>query len=194
MNFEKVTFIKSVYDLAECPKGEIPEIAFVGRSNVGKSSLLNCILNRKGLAKTSSRPGKTQALNFFMLDKACHFVDLPGYGFAKVPIAMKKEWNRVMFSYLQGREQLALVVQLVDSRHKPTDKDLDMLSILDEAEVPTLIVATKIDKLKRGERKKNLKRIQETFELGDDAVILPFSSKTGEGRKELWEYIGDFCS
>lgn len=194
MNAQDVTFVKSVYTLSECPKGDIPEIAFVGRSNVGKSSLLNCIISRKGLAKTSSRPGKTQALNFFLLDTRCHFVDLPGYGYAKVPVKMKEEWNRVMFGYLRKREQLALVIQLVDARHKPTDKDLEMLSILDEAEVPTLIVATKIDKLKRGERKKNLKRIQDTLELDDEAVIIPFSSETGEGRKELWTYIGDFCS
>ncbi|HIA47862.1 MAG TPA: YihA family ribosome biogenesis GTP-binding protein [Candidatus Hydrogenedentes bacterium] len=193
MNAQQVTFVKSVYALSECPKGDIPEIAFVGRSNVGKSSLLNCIINRKGLAKTSSRPGKTQALNFFLMDSQCHFVDLPGYGYAKVPLKMKEDWNRVMFSYLQEREQLGLVIHLVDARHKPTEKDLDMLSILDGAEVPTLIVATKIDKLKRGERKKNLKRIQETLELDDEAVIIPFSSETGEGRNELWTYIGDFC-
>ena len=193
MNAQQVTFVKSVYALSECPKGDIPEIAFVGRSNVGKSSLLNCIINRKGLAKTSSRPGKTQALNFFLMDTQCHFVDLPGYGYAKVPLKMKENWNRVMFSYLQEREQLGLVIHLVDARHKPTEKDLDMLSILDGAEVPTLIVATKIDKLKRGERKKNLKRIQETLELDDEAVIIPFSSETGEGRNELWTYIGDFC-
>jgi GTP-binding protein len=194
MNFETVTFIKSVYALSECPTGDLPEIAFVGRSNVGKSSLLNCLLKKKGLAKTSSRPGKTQALNFFRLDESCHFVDLPGYGFAKVPLEMKKAWNKVMFGYLQDRAQLGMVVQLLDARHKPSEKDLDMLEILDDAEVPTLIVATKIDKLKRGERKKNLKRIQDTLELHDDAVIVPFSSETGEGRKELWEYIGDFCS
>jgi GTP-binding protein len=193
MNAQTIKFIKSVYNLTECPKGDIPEIAFVGRSNVGKSSLLNCLINRKGLAKTSSRPGKTQALNFFKLDERCHFVDLPGYGFAKVPLAMKKEWNRVMFTYLQEREQLAMVVQLVDARHKPSEKDLDMLSILDGAGVPTLVVATKVDKLKRGDRKKNLKQIQNTLELEDDAVIIPFSSETGEGRKELWEYIGDFA-
>ncbi|MFP6597522.1 MAG: ribosome biogenesis GTP-binding protein YihA/YsxC [Candidatus Hydrogenedentota bacterium] len=193
MNAQQVTFVKSVYALSECPKGDIPEIAFVGRSNVGKSSLLNCIINRKGLAKTSSRPGKTQALNFFLMESQCHFVDLPGYGYAKVPLKMKEDWNRVMFSYLQEREQLGLVIHLVDARHKPTEKDLDMLSILDGAEVPTLIVATKIDKLKRGERKKNLKRIQETLELDDEAVIIPFSSETGEGRNELWTYIGDFC-
>ena len=193
MKPREVRFIKSVYALSECPNGDIPEIAFVGRSNVGKSSLLNCLINRKGLAKTSARPGKTQALNFFSLDDKCHFVDLPGYGYAKVPLQMKEEWNRVMFTYLQEREQLSLVVQLLDARHKPTEKDLDMLAILDEAEVPTMIVATKIDKLKRGERKKNLDKIRGTLELDEEAVILPFSSETGEGRKELWDYLGEFC-
>ena len=192
MNAQQIEFIKSVYQLEHCPKGDLPEIAFVGRSNVGKSSLLNCLWNKKGLAKTSSRPGKTQSLNYFLHNKSCYFVDLPGYGFAKVPLEMKKEWNRVMYTYLAEHENLSMVVQLVDSRHKPSEKDLDMLSILDEAKVPTLIVATKIDKLKRGERNKNLKQIQSTFGLDDTAVIIPFSSETGEGRKELWEYINDF--
>lgn len=191
MNSSRIEFIRSVYHLDQCPKDGLPEIAFVGRSNVGKSSLLNCLLSRKGLAKTSSRPGKTQALNFFQFEKKSYFVDLPGYGFAKVPLQMKKDWNKVMYTYLQERPALAMVIQLIDSRHKPTEKDLDMLSILDEAQVPTLLVATKIDKLKRGERHKNLNIIQKTFGLDDDAVIIPFSSETGEGRKELWEYIND---
>ena len=115
MSEQRIVFVKSVYDLKECPKGELPEIAFVGRSNVGKSSLLNCLLSKKSLAKTSSRPGKTQALNFFLFEKKSYFVDLPGYGFAKVPLQMKKDWNRVMFGYLQERENLAMVVQLIDS-------------------------------------------------------------------------------
>lgn len=193
MSGQQVEFVKSVYQLEHCPKGELPEIAFVGRSNVGKSSLLNCLWSKKGLAKTSSRPGKTQSLNYFLYNKSCYFVDLPGYGFAKVPLQMKKDWNRVMYTYLAEHPNLSMVVQLVDSRHKPTDKDLDMLSILDEAQVPTLIVATKIDKLKRSERKKNLKRIQTEMGLDDDAVIIPFSSENGEGRKELWAYINDFA-
>lgn len=192
MSQREIQFIKSVYQLSECPKGIRPEIAFVGRSNVGKSSLLNSLLAKKGLAKTSSRPGKTQALNFFLVDEKNFFVDLPGYGFAKVPLHLKEEWGRVMYGYLQEREPLAMVVHLVDARHKPTDQDIDMLSILDEAEVPTLIVATKIDKLKRGERKKNLDRIRTTLELDEEAVIIPFSSETGEGRKELWGYVEDF--
>lgn len=192
MNQRDIQFVKSVYALTECPKGDRPEIAFVGRSNVGKSSLLNCLLGRKGLAKISSRPGKTQALNFFLVDNKNYFVDLPGYGFAKVPLKMKEEWGRVMYGYLESRKPLAMVVHLVDARHKPTEQDIDMLSILDEAEVPTLVVATKIDKIKRGERKKNLERIRKTLELDDEAVIIPFSSESGEGRKELLGYVGDF--
>lgn len=192
MSQRPIKFIKSVYQLTECPKGNRPEIAFVGRSNVGKSSLLNCLIGKKGLAKTSARPGKTQALNFFLLDEKNYLVDLPGYGFAKVPLKLKEEWGRVMLTYLRQREQLSMVMQLVDARHTPTDQDIDMLSILDGAQVPTLVVATKIDKLKRGERKKNLNRIRETLELDEEAVILPFSAETGEGRKELWGYISDF--
>ena len=173
------------------PKDGRPEFAFVGRSNVGKSSLLNTLLSRKNLAKTSSRPGKTQTLNFFDVNDELYVVDLPGYGFAKVPLQIKHEWGRVMMAYLRDREPLRMAVLLVDARHKPTQNDLDMLALLDEAEVPTLIVATKIDKLKRNERKRNLTRIRETFELDDEAVILPFSKENGEGRKELWEYIED---
>ena len=174
------------------PRDGKPEIAFVGRSNVGKSSLLNNLLGRKGLAKTSSTPGKTQTVNFFDINGQFYFVDLPGYGFAKVPIAVKEEWGRVMAAYLSDRKSLKLVCQLVDARHKPTEKDLDMLSLLDEAKVPTLIVATKYDKLKAMERKKNIELIHTTLELPEEALVSPYSAVTGEGRSELWDVIEGF--
>ncbi len=184
-------FLKSAVRPDQYPRDKRPEIAFVGRSNVGKSSLLNSLLGKKGLAKISSRPGKTQTLNFFDLNNNCYFVDLPGYGFARVPLKVKQEWGRVMSAYLSNREPLRMVAVLLDARHKPSDLDQEMLALLEEAEVPTLLVATKVDKLKRGERKKNLEQIRTTLELDEDAEIIPFSAKTGEGSRELWEVIGE---
>jgi GTP-binding protein len=181
-------FLLSALDPVHYPKDRRPEFAFVGRSNVGKSSLMNTLLGRKGLAKTSGTPGKTQTVNFFDINEQFYFVDLPGYGFAKVPKAMKDTWNRVMVEYLSEREPLRMVAVLVDARHKPSSLDLDMLHILEEAEVPTLVVATKIDKLKRSQRQRALNLIGETLEL-DRASIVPFSSVTREGLKDLWQVI-----
>jgi len=192
MNIDSAKYIISAMKPEQYPRGGHSEIAFVGRSNVGKSSLMNSILNRKNLAKTSSRPGKTQTINFFEINGAFYVVDLPGYGFAKVPLAVKENWGRVMTSYLANREPLKMAAVLVDARHDPSDQDMDMLALLDEAEVPTLVVATKVDKLKRSERVRSVKRIRETLELDDDAEILLFSSETGEGKKDLWEIIGEF--
>jgi len=192
MIIQSAKYIISAMRPDQYPKMGLPEIAFVGRSNVGKSSLMNCILNRKNLAKTSSRPGKTQTINFFDINQKFYVVDLPGYGFAKVPVAVKENWGRVMTSYLSNREPLRMAAVLVDARHKPTALDMDMLALLDDAEVPTLVVATKGDKLKRTERKRNMDRIRLALELDEDVEILSFSSETGEGKKELWEIVSDF--
>lgn len=189
MNITSATFLKSVIRIEECPRDGRPEIAFVGRSNVGKSSLLNALLNRKGLAKTSTTPGKTQMINFFDVNRRFYFVDLPGYGYAKVPKGVKSEWSRVMTAYLRHREPLKLVVQLLDARHTPSDKDHEMLELLRRARVPVLLAATKIDKLSRNERTRNLKAIRADLDLDDDAVIIPFSAVTAEGVKPLWEII-----
>jgi GTP-binding protein len=191
MKILSAQYIKSAMRAADYPKDRRPEFAFVGRSNVGKSSLLNALLNRKGLAKTSSTPGKTQTVNFFEINGKFYFVDLPGYGYAKVPIGMKNTWNEVMAAYLREREPLRLVAALVDARHKPSEKDQEMFNLLDEAEVLTVVVATKIDKLKNSERRGNLARIRETLELDDDALVVPFSSQTGEGVRELWRILED---
>ena len=189
MRVTTARFLKSTVRPDQYPRDGRPEFAFAGRSNVGKSTLLNRLLNKKGLAKTSATPGKTQTINFFDVNGSIYFVDLPGYGYAKVPKSLKAQWGRVMSAYLSHREPLRLVVQLVDARHDPTDKDLDMLALLDEAKVPTLIAATKIDKVKRGLRRRNLDRIRHTLELDDDALVLPVSGVTGEGIRELWAVI-----
>lgn len=178
-------------DPEQYPNDRRPEFAFVGRSNVGKSSLMNALLGRNGLAKTSGTPGKTQTINFFDVNGRFYFVDLPGYGFAKVPLHVKNHWGRVMIAYLRDRPPLRLVAQLVDGRRKPTENDLEMLELLDEAEVATLIVATKMDKLKRSQRRRNLDTIRHTLELDDDVLIIPFSIVSGEGRRDLWKVIED---
>lgn len=191
MKVTSATYLRSALRPGQYPKDGRPEIAFVGRSNVGKSSLMNTLLGKKGLAKTSGTPGKTQTLNFFDVNNRFYFVDLPGYGYAKVPRSVKENWGRVMTGYLRDRPSLRLVIQLLDARHQPTAKDLEMLEILDAARVPTLVAATKIDKLKRAERARNLKAIPQALDLDPDALILPFSSVTGEGRRELWAVIED---
>lgn len=191
MKVISAAFVKSIMRVEQSPRDGRPEIAFVGRSNVGKSSLLNSLLRRKGLAKTSSTPGKTQTINFFDVNGTLYFVDLPGYGYAKVPGAVKQEWSRVMTSYLRDRKPLKLVVQLLDARHAPSERDEEMMDLLETAGVPTLVVATKVDKLNRGERARNLKAIRANLELDDEAVVLPVSAVTGEGVKPLWGIIAD---
>ncbi len=193
MKVNTVEFLKRAMLPEQCPKGNRPEFAFSGRSNVGKSSLLNRVLGRKGIAKTSATPGKTQTINFFDVNERIYFVDLPGYGYAKVPAEVKRQWNIILHQYLTEREQLKLVVQLIDSRHPPTPKDLEMISLLDEAEVPTLIVATKLDKLTRSERDKNLREIRKVLELESEALVIPFSAVTGEGVGPIWDVIDELC-
>lgn len=185
------SFICSALKAEQFPKRGLPEIAFVGRSNVGKSSLLNKLLGRKGLAKTSSKPGKTQTINFFEVEDKWYFVDLPGYGYARVAKSVKEEWSRRMMDYLRNRESLKIVALLLDARHDPTDNDLHMLELLEESEKPTLIIATKADKLKRSLRDKQLKQIRAKLELADDALLIPFSSETGEGTRQVWEIVRD---
>ncbi len=189
MKITTANFLKSAMAREHYPKDRKPEFAFVGRSNVGKSTLLNLLLGKKGLAKTSGTPGKTRCVNFFEVNGKLYFVDLPGYGYAKVSKAMKSEWNALMYAYLRERGPLRMVVALMDARHKPTDKDLHMLELLEGAEVPTLIVATKIDKVKRSQRRKHLAVIQETLGLEGDDCIIPFSAVSGEGQRELWQVI-----
>lgn len=187
-------YIKSVLKSDDLPKDNRPEFAFVGRSNVGKSSLLNTLLRRKGLAKTSSTPGKTQTINFFEINKQFYFVDLPGYGYAKVPKAMKDAWNRYMREYLFNREPLKMAAVLLDARHTPTANDAEMIDMLADAEVATLLVATKIDKLNRNQRVKQLQIIKSNLGLESDDYVLPFSSVTGEGVQPMWEIISDILT
>jgi GTP-binding protein len=191
MKVRYADFVTSAVRPDQYPREGRPEIAFVGRSNVGKSTLLNILLNRRGLAKTSKKPGKTRLINFFDVNEEVYFVDLPGYGFAKVSKKERLSWERSITEYITGREQLRLVMHLVDARHRPNDADRALLDMLDEARVPALIVATKADKLRARDRKPALKQIRDELELDEDALIVFYSSETKEGLRDLWEVIDD---
>ena len=187
MKIRSAEFILSASSPWQFPPPTLPEIAFAGRSNVGKSTLINSLLNRKKLVKTSSTPGKTQLINFFNINDKFHFVDLPGYGFAKVPENVRKQWQRLIESYLQERESLRNVVLIVDSRHGPTAQDQQLKEWLDYYERPVLIVASKVDKLKRGQIQKNLKIIRQDLAL--DATPLAHSSLEKGRREEIWKNL-----
>ena len=188
MKIKKVELYKTVYVPEDLPQTPYREVAFVGRSNVGKSSLLNTLANNFKLAKVSSDPGKTRSINFYLVNNKFFMVDLPGYGFAKVSFKEQKRWRELIENYLKERDTLKGVFLLVDSRVGPTEKDRQMKDWLDFFGIPYVIVATKVDKLKSSERQKLKKKIEEGF--GDkDFRIIPFSSKTREGRVEVLKEI-----
>ena len=186
MKVTSTEFIKSGFQESDWPNGALPEIAFMGRSNVGKSSLINSLLAVRGLARTSSTPGRTQSLNFFLINQRFRFVDLPGFGYARVPKAIKSTWGEMVTSYLAMREQLVLSIHIVDSRHEPTKLDLQLHEWLESQAQPRLIVATKSDKLSNNELRKSVERARRTFK--EDKVV-PYSAKTGCGRDEVWQLI-----
>jgi GTP-binding protein len=186
MKITSAEFVKSAFEEAHWTRDNLPEVAFLGRSNVGKSSLINSLLNRKALARTSNTPGRTQSLNFFLINKQYYFVDLPGYGYAKVPKTMRADWGKMAENYLAKREQLVLSIQLVDSRHAPTEQDKQLYEWLKFYQKPHLIVATKADKLSSKKLQESIEEIQRTL-TGCD--VLSYSSVTGKGRDEVWQAI-----
>jgi GTP-binding protein len=171
------------------PKHNLPEIALVGRSNVGKSSLINALVNRKNLARASATPGKTRGLNFYNIDHQLYFVDLPGYGYAKVSKAEREFWGRMIETYLNTRRQLKLIIMLVDIRHTPSTDDQMMYQWIVSQNRPYLIVATKLDKISRSQIAKRLKEIRATLGLGEGDLLQPFSAETKHGRDEIWNQI-----
>jgi GTP-binding protein len=179
-------FLKSAFQETDWPRDSKPEIAFLGRSNVGKSSLINSLLSVRGLARTSSTPGRTQSLNFFVVNNDFKFVDFPGFGYARVPREIKSSWGEMATSYLAKRPQLVLSIHIVDSRHEPTKQDLQLHEWLETSNKPRLVVATKSDKLSNNELKKNLEHIARV--LNHDSVMA-YSAKSGRGREELWRAI-----
>ena len=188
MNFNKVEFLISAASKRDFPQKHIPEIAFAGKSNVGKSSVINRILQRKNFARVGEKPGKTIHVNYFTVDNACYFVDLPGYGYAKVSQSEKERWGKLMESYFAS-ERIDLGVFIVDARHAPTNNDITMARWFLDSGCPFVVVANKLDKLKKSEIEPNLQTIREDLELPVDCPVIPFSAEKGTGRDELVNYI-----
>jgi len=182
-------FVTSAGKASECPPGPRLEIAVSGRSNVGKSSLMNSLLGRKKLVKVSSTPGKTQRLNYFLVNDRFHVVDLPGYGFAQAPDAVRDQWRDMMQEYLRTRRQLVAVIQLVDSRHEPSREDREMVKWLRSEQLPFCLVASKIDKLGQSKRTRALRDITDALQLPATQAMIPHSSETGEGKTELLAWM-----
>ena len=188
MNFQNVEFLISAASPKDFPKNRLPEIAFAGKSNVGKSSVINRLLQRKNFARVGEKPGKTIHVNYFTVDKCCYFVDLPGYGFAKVSQAEKERWGRLMEDYFAaGRIDLGIMI--VDARHAPTNNDITMARWFIDSGCPFVVVANKLDKLKKSEIIPNLQTIREDLELPEGCPVIPFSAEKGDGRDELMNYI-----
>ncbi|MCY7345729.1 MAG: ribosome biogenesis GTP-binding protein YihA/YsxC [Pyrinomonadaceae bacterium] len=188
MKITSAEFTKSAFNAQHWTTDGLPEIAFLGRSNVGKSSLLNSLLQRKGLARTSNTPGRTQSINFFCINEAFYFTDLPGYGYAKVSKTMRSDWGKMAVEYLSERFELVLSIQLVDSRHAPTALDKQLYEWLFYHHKNHLIVATKTDKLSSIKLKKSLQEIEKSLPA---SKIIAYSAVTGKGREEVWREIGN---
>lgn len=190
MNFNNVEFVISAAAVKDFPGNGLPEIAFAGKSNVGKSSVINRVLQRKNFARVGEKPGKTVHINYFLLDKQCYLVDLPGYGFAKVSQSEKDRWAKLMEAYF-AENRIDLGVMIVDARHAPTNNDITMASWFLNSGCPFVVVANKLDKLKKSEIAPNLARIREDLELPEDCPVIPFSAEKGIGRTELVSCICD---
>lgn len=171
------------------PKNTLPEIAFSGKSNVGKSSLINALMNRKSLARTSGQPGKTQTINFYNVNGELYFVDLPGYGYAKVAESVKEKWGKMIENYLHSSEQLKAVFLLIDIRHEPGSHDKNMYDWILHQGYQPIIIATKLDKIKRSQIQKHLKMVREGLQAAKETMIIPFSAETKQGREEIYECI-----
>jgi len=188
VNLETVCGVRSVL-----PENNKPEIAFAGKSNVGKSSLINSLVNRKSLAKTSSQPGKTQTINYYNINDALYFVDLPGYGFAKTSAVLREQWGKMVDRYLMSSKQLKVIFLLVDIRHEPSQNDKQMYEWMVYHGFDPVIIATKLDKIKRSQINKHIKMIKDGIGAGPETKIFPFSSLTKQGKDEILEYIENVC-
>lgn len=189
MKVNRAEIVISAVSPAQYPESALPEIALAGRSNVGKSSFINTLINRKNLARTSGKPGKTQTLNFYLIEESLHFVDVPGYGYAKVSKTERAKWGKMIETYLTNRPQLKAVVSLVDLRHPPTAEDIQMYEFLKYYQLPVIVVATKADKIPRGKWNKHESVIKKAmnFDPTDDFIL--FSSQTKQGKEEAWQAI-----
>ena len=189
VNLETVCGITS-----KLPDNTLPEIAFAGKSNVGKSSLINALMNRKSYARISAKPGKTQTINFYNINEAVYLVDLPGYGYAKVSEQEKIQWGQLIERYLHGSKQLKAVFLLIDIRHDPPANDKMMYDWIVAQGYNPIIIATKLDKIKRSQIQKQVKAIKEGLKLQPGTVVIPFSAETKQGREEIWELAEEVCS
>lgn len=189
MKITSADFIKSAFEPKDYPPDTLPEVAFSGKSNVGKSSLINTLVNRKGLARTSSTPGRTQSINFFRINERILFVDLPGYGFAKVPLHLKQQWKPMVEAYLKTRRNLRLAVVILDIRREPSGDDINLVDWLAVYGISFLAVGTKVDKLSNNQRIKQKAVIERKLQLKETPLVM-FSALTGEGKEELWKRIG----
>ncbi|MBU8566197.1 ribosome biogenesis GTP-binding protein YihA/YsxC [Virgibacillus pantothenticus] len=194
MKVTKAEIVISAVSEKQYPNDRLPEIALAGRSNVGKSSFINTLINRKNLARTSSKPGKTQTLNFYRMNDAFYFVDVPGYGYAKVSKKERQKWGRMMEEYFGKRSSLQAVLLITDIRHEPTSDDLQMYDFLKYYELPVIIVATKLDKISKNKRSHHVKRTGDAFQLEAGDFLLPFSAETGEGKEEAWAILRQFMA
>ena len=189
INLQKAEFVLSAASPKDFLRDPIPQVAFAGRSNVGKSSVINRLLGRKNFARVGAAPGKTVHINYFRIDGAFYLVDLPGYGYARVSKGERDRWGKLMERYFADPELMTLGVMIVDARHKPTADDCTMAQWYRDAGRPFLVVANKLDKLKKSEIEPNLQRIRETLELGEENLVIPFSAEKGTGREELLQAI-----
>lgn len=178
---------------SKLPENTLPEVAFAGKSNVGKSSLINVLMNRKSLARTSSQPGKTQTINFYNINEELYFVDLPGYGYAKVSKEIKAKWGKMIERYLRSSMQLRLVFLLIDIRHEPSANDVQMYDWIVQNGFYPIIIATKKDKINRSQLAKHIKMIKTTLDVAEGTPIVPFSAQTKEGRDEIWALIETYA-
>ncbi|AVI18234.1 TPA_asm: YihA family ribosome biogenesis GTP-binding protein [Listeria monocytogenes] len=189
MDVNNVELIISAVRPEQYPETDLPEYALAGRSNVGKSSFINTMIRRKSMARISQKPGKTQTLNFYKIEEALFFVDVPGYGFAKVSKIEREKWGVMIETYITSREQLRGVIQIVDLRHKPTEDDRMMYEFLKYYDIPVIVIATKADKIPRSKWQKNAKIVRETLDFDPDDKFVLFSSETKMGKDEAWQFI-----
>ncbi|MDS1030485.1 ribosome biogenesis GTP-binding protein YihA/YsxC [Bacillota bacterium LX-D] len=194
MKIKTAEYFSTAVKQDQYPSGDMLEIAIVGRSNVGKSSLINKIVNRKGLARISQQPGKTQTINFYLINNAFYLVDLPGYGFARVSQQVKKTWGKMIEEYLHKRANLVSVIQLIDFRHPPTKDDLQMYHWLKEVQSQVIIACTKADKISKGQWQKHLKEIKTGLQADPEDIFIPCSALTGTGIEELRHIFGQLLS
>ncbi|HHV98395.1 MAG TPA: YihA family ribosome biogenesis GTP-binding protein [Clostridiaceae bacterium] len=192
ININNARFEITAVSPEQYPEGGLPEIAFVGRSNVGKSSIINALLNRNKLARVASTPGKTKEINFYNIDNSLRFVDLPGYGYASVSKSKKSSWGEIIETYLNTRNELKMLIMLVDIRHTPTSDDVLMHDWIQHSNLPYIVVATKADKISRNQLAGRLKDIRSALHTGENVQIIPFSSVSKQGRDEIWGKIYEF--